>query len=99
MCPLRVILLFLSAMLAGYFAFKAVQSDGDSSILNLSEDEQAEQAVEETSLLTKVSTGISSGFWVMIDMLSGRYLYQNLKGQAAAPAPAPAKADELNEAS
>jgi len=53
MCPLRVILLFLSAMLAGYFAFKAVQSDGDSSVLNLSEEE-AEQVMEETSLLTKV---------------------------------------------
>lgn len=92
MCPLRVILLFLSAMLAGYFAFKSVQSDGDSSVLNLSEDE-AEQVIEETSLLTKVSTGLSSGFWVMIDMLSGRYLYQNLKGQA------PAKVDELNETS
>lgn len=53
MCPLRVILLFLSAMLAGYFAFKSVRSDGDSSVLNLSEDEP-EQVIEETGLLTKV---------------------------------------------
>jgi hypothetical protein len=92
MCPLRVILLFLSAMLAGYFAFKSVRSEGDSSILDLSEDE-ADQAIEETGFLTKVSTGVSSGFWVMIDMLSGRYLYQNLKGQTQA------KGDELVEAS
>lgn len=53
MCPLRVILLFLSAMLAGYFAFKAVRSEGDSSILSLSEEEP-EQAIEETGVLTKV---------------------------------------------
>lgn len=92
MCPLRVILLFLSAMLAGYFAFKSVRSDGDSSVLNLSEDEP-EQVIEETGLLTKVLTGVSSGFWLMVDMLSGRYLYQNLKGQTQV------KGDELIEAS
>lgn len=32
----------------------------------------------------QVTTGISSSFWVVIDMLSGRYLYQNLKGQTQA---------------
>ena len=53
MCPLRVILLFLSAMLAGYFAFKSVTSQENSGILNLSEDELG-QATEETDLLTKV---------------------------------------------
>ncbi|KAG0582304.1 hypothetical protein M758_3G047700 [Ceratodon purpureus] len=81
MCPLRVILLFLSALLAGYFAFKSVGTQGESSILSMSEEEP-EQVIEETGVFTKVTTGISSGFWVMIDMLSGRYLYHNLKGQS-----------------
>lgn len=35
----------------------------------------------QASAAVQVTTGVSSGFWVMIDMLSGRYLYQNLKGQ------------------
>ncbi|XP_024383177.1 uncharacterized protein [Physcomitrium patens] len=83
MCPLRVILLFLSAILAGYFAFKTVREQGNSSILSVDEDEP-EQAMEQTSIATKVTTGISSSFWVVIDMLSGRYLYQNLKGQTQA---------------
>lgn len=75
-----MILLFLSAMLAGYFALQSVTSQGDSSVGEV----EPEQAIEETDLLTKVSAGVSSGFWVMVDMLSGRYLYHNLKGQAQA---------------
>jgi hypothetical protein len=53
MCPLRVILLFLSAMLAGYLALQSVTSQGDSSVRSVGEDEP-EQAIEETDLLTKV---------------------------------------------
>lgn len=84
MCPLRVILLFLSAILAGYFAIKTVRAQGDSSILDVTED-KPEKAMEQTGLLTKLRAlgfQVSSFFWVTIDMLSGRYLYQNLKGQA-----------------
>lgn len=55
MCPLRVILLFLSAILAGYFAFKTVREQGNSSILSVDEDEP-EQAMEQTSIATKVCT-------------------------------------------
>jgi hypothetical protein len=66
-------------MLAGYFAFKSVTTQGDSSVLNLSvaEEEAEEVAKDQTGLFTKVS----SGFWVMMDMLSGRYLYHTLKGE------------------
>jgi hypothetical protein len=81
MCPLRVILLFLSAILAGYFAIKTVRAQGESSILDVTEEEP-EKAIEQTDFFTKVSTGVSSFFWVTIDILSGRYLYHNLKGQA-----------------
>jgi hypothetical protein len=53
MCPLRVILLFLSAMLAGYFAIKTVRAQGESSVLEL-HDEEPEKAIEQTGLLAKV---------------------------------------------
>ena len=54
MCPLRVILLFLSAMLAGYFAIKTIRAQGESSVLELSEEEP-EKAIEQTGLLAKVT--------------------------------------------
>jgi len=80
MCPLRVIVLFLSAMLAGYFAIKSVGKQGENSVLHVSE-EVPEKTIEQTNFMTKVSTAASSFFWVTIEMLSGRYLYHNLKGQ------------------
>lgn len=85
MCPLRVIVLFLSAILAGYFAIKAVGKQDESSVLHVSE-EMPEKAIEQTNFVTKVSTAASSFFWVTIEMLSGRYLYQNLKRQPKAAA-------------
>ena len=64
MCPLRVILLFLSAMLAGYFAIKTVRTQGQSSILELG-DEEPEKVVEHTGLLAKVSV---LGFWSVAEL-------------------------------
>jgi hypothetical protein len=37
MCPLRVTLLFLSVLLAGYFALKSVRYEGNG-ILDMAED-------------------------------------------------------------
>jgi hypothetical protein len=42
------------------------------------------KSAESSVAVVQVSAGVSSGFWVMADMLSGRYLYHNLKGQAQA---------------
>lgn len=57
MCPLRVILLFLSAILAGYFAIKTVRSQAADSILELQEDEQEASAelMENTGTFNNVS--------------------------------------------
>lgn len=57
MCPLRVILLFLSAILAGYFAIKTVRSQAADSILELQEDEQEASAelMENTGSFNKVN--------------------------------------------
>lgn len=57
MCPLRVILLFLSAILAGYFAIKTVRAQAADSILELQEDEQEASAelMENTGTFNKVN--------------------------------------------
>ncbi|XP_024361836.1 uncharacterized protein [Physcomitrium patens] len=81
MCPLRVILLFLSAILAGYLAVKTVKAQQESSILDPSE-ESPKQAIEHKGLFAVVSARASSALSVTIDMLSGRYLYQTLRKQA-----------------
>lgn len=54
MCPLRVILLFLSAILAGYLAVKTVKAQQESSILDPSE-ESPKQAIEHKGLFAVVS--------------------------------------------
>ncbi|CAM6038136.1 unnamed protein product [Sphagnum compactum] len=100
MCPLRVILLFLSALLAGYFAFQSVTSaKGGTSVFDVT-DEAVEVAaatadgtrVKEGGLSgLKVSRTLMAGFWLLVDMLSGRYLWNNLRLQDK-PSAEPVKA-------
>ncbi|KAK7271087.1 hypothetical protein RJT34_26698 [Clitoria ternatea] len=77
MCPLRFILVFFSAMLAGYFAWKTVRSSPN---IDLVSDDSAE---EEKSTSKKEDFDfkkmIENGFWVLVDMASGRYLWRNLR--------------------
>ncbi|XP_027359349.1 uncharacterized protein LOC113868000 [Abrus precatorius] len=77
MCPLRFILVFFSAVLAGYFAWKTVRS---SPKIDLASENSAE---EEKSANKKEDFGlkkmIENGFWVFVDMASGRYLWRNLR--------------------
>ncbi|XP_024517195.1 uncharacterized protein LOC112341403 [Selaginella moellendorffii] len=78
MCPLRFILVFLSATLAGYFAWKnlwgASAGDDEEQI----EEEDSAKQQESSSLLDKVCSKTSLFFWTFVDMASGRYLWQNL---------------------
>ncbi|XP_058727396.1 uncharacterized protein LOC131598843 [Vicia villosa] len=77
MCPLRFILVFFSAVLAGYYAWKTVFS---SPKIDLASDDSIE---EEKSSSKKEQLGfikmIQNGFWVFVDMASGRYLWRNLR--------------------
>ncbi|KAF8043574.1 hypothetical protein BT93_A1790 [Corymbia citriodora subsp. variegata] len=77
MCPLRFILVFFSAVLAGYFAWRTVRSSPED---EASPPEPAAEAKSRTedrdSGLRKV---IENGFWIFVDMASGRYLWRNLK--------------------
>ncbi|CAN8300446.1 unnamed protein product [Cochlearia groenlandica] len=72
MCPLRFLLVFFSAVLAGYFAWKTVSSSPEL----ISDDSPIEfNDKQELNLRKKME----NGFWVFVDMASGRYLWRNLK--------------------
>ncbi|KAK3446391.1 uncharacterized protein LOC104442890 [Eucalyptus grandis] len=78
MCPLRFILVFFSAVLAGYFAWRTVRSSPED---EASTPEPAAEAKSRTDEdrdpgLRKV---IENVFWIFVDMASGRYLWRNLK--------------------
>ncbi|KAK2397071.1 hypothetical protein P8452_18189 [Trifolium repens] len=77
MCPLRFILVFFSAVLAGYFAWRTVRSSPN---IDLDSDNSFE---EEKSSFKKEDFDfkkmIQNGFWVFVDMASGRYLWRNLR--------------------
>ncbi|CAM6034296.1 unnamed protein product [Sphagnum compactum] len=86
MCPLRVILLFLSALLAGYFALKTFRDEEGSSngFLDMkNEDRQPDASAKEEqgNVCHKAYSRFVSGFQLLVDMLSGRYLWQNLQLQ------------------
>ncbi|KAL4189885.1 hypothetical protein AMTRI_Chr08g167710 [Amborella trichopoda] len=68
MCPLRIILIFLSASLAAFLAWKNFQSAPSIEGLN-GEDKQPQGST--CGRLSKV-------FWACVDMASGKYLWRNL---------------------
>lgn len=69
--------MFFSAVLAGYFAWRTVRS---SPKIDLASDDSIE---EEKSSFKKedfdLKMMIQNGFWVFVDMASGRYLWRNLR--------------------
>ncbi|KAL8041662.1 hypothetical protein ABFX02_10G179000 [Erythranthe guttata] len=87
MCPLRFILIFFSAILAVYFAWKTAASSSDDDITTGT----GTGLIDDSTALHKTSTTwlekqqfhilkmIQNGFWVFIDMASGRYLWRNIK--------------------
>ncbi|XP_028094367.1 uncharacterized protein LOC114294431 [Camellia sinensis] len=85
MCPLRLILIFLSATLAGFLVLKNLKSqpqileDHSQDSLNPTSSESSPQPPPTaTSLNNKVWGAIGTGFWTCVDMASGRYLWRNL---------------------
>ncbi|GLT68656.1 hypothetical protein SLA2020_408670 [Shorea laevis] len=78
MCPLRFILVFFSAILAGYFAWRTVRSSPEIGEINAdgsAEEKTAAKDKQELDFKRKVQ----NGFWVLVDMASGRYLWRNLR--------------------
>ncbi|KAL7180983.1 hypothetical protein ACSBR1_039943 [Camellia fascicularis] len=78
MCPLRFILVFFSAILAGYFAWRTVRSFPDMDILTL-EGSQMEKTSSKDKQEFDLKRMIQNGFWVFVDMASGGYLWRNLR--------------------
>ncbi|KAK4606844.1 hypothetical protein RGQ29_000900 [Quercus rubra] len=82
MCPLRLILIFLSATLAGFFVLRNLKSQPQPNSdldLDLDLDHDVVKDPNSTdSQSTKVRSAIESGFWTCVDMASGRYLWRHL---------------------
>ncbi|XP_058073753.1 uncharacterized protein LOC131222624 [Magnolia sinica] len=80
MCPLRLILVFLSATLAGYFAWKTFRSSSEAEGELLGDTKTGEKTSAHGGDgdfgFRKV---IEGGFWAFVDMASGRYLWRNLR--------------------
>nr|GMC79465.1 Methyltransferase-related protein, putative [Ipomoea batatas]GMC82078.1 Methyltransferase-related protein, putative [Ipomoea batatas]GMC86165.1 Methyltransferase-related protein, putative [Ipomoea batatas]GMC88754.1 Methyltransferase-related protein, putative [Ipomoea batatas]GME03967.1 Methyltransferase-related protein, putative [Ipomoea batatas] len=82
MCPLRFILVFLSAALAGYFAWRTVRSSSELDEFAVSDDSSstfqhkaAAEDKQERDLLAMVQNWLC----VFVDMASGKYLWRNIK--------------------
>ncbi|KAG4920499.1 hypothetical protein AAZX31_18G053900 [Glycine max] len=81
MCPLRLILIFLSATLAGFFVLRNLRSqpqiEEDDAVVppNPKISDSSDASSNGTS---KVRAVVESGFWTFVDMASGRYLWRHL---------------------
>ncbi|KAE8039391.1 hypothetical protein FH972_011808 [Carpinus fangiana] len=71
MCPLRLILIFLSATLAGFFVLRNLKSDQPHQVLDTDTDEN--DLVKDPN-----ASKMSKAFWTCVDMASGRYLWKHL---------------------
>ncbi|KAK2992702.1 hypothetical protein RJ640_025205 [Escallonia rubra] len=99
MCPLRLILIFLSATLAGFFVLKNLKSQpkfADATDTATTADDSPDDFVKlgqppaSANQLFKVRAAIGTGFWTCVDMASGRYLWRNLVSSSS-PHPEGAK--------
>ncbi|KAJ1688815.1 hypothetical protein LUZ63_012970 [Rhynchospora breviuscula] len=81
MCPLRIILIFLSATIAGFFVLRGLKTESE---FDLNQEEVEEKnAKVDLPLSAKVRSAICGGFWTLVDMASGRYLWRTLVSPAA----------------
>ncbi|KAL9382785.1 hypothetical protein Peur_025820 [Populus x canadensis] len=90
MCPLRLILVFLSATLAGFFVIKNLKSRPFSASTDTGDDDNSTTTTTDSnknsphpsdsssSRFSKVKSGVEMGFWTLVDMASGKYLWRQL---------------------
>ncbi|KAK4743671.1 hypothetical protein SAY87_009983 [Trapa incisa] len=81
MCPLRFILVFFSAVIAGYFAWMTVPSSPELH-LSLQELTTDSSPIEESQGLN-LKKVVQDGFWIFVDMASGKYLWRSFKQMRA----------------
>ncbi|XP_010453587.1 PREDICTED: uncharacterized protein LOC104735479 [Camelina sativa] len=73
MCPLRFILVFFSAVLAGYMAWRTVNASPE-----LFSDEPSPVKANDKQGRSNSKRKVENGLWMFVDMASGRYLWRNL---------------------
>ncbi|XP_038879201.1 uncharacterized protein LOC120071167 [Benincasa hispida] len=103
MCPLRFILIFLSATLAGFFLLRNLKSPPQDFVAGDNSDDNSKELNSDSSSSSEVLVivlhrnlafpfslfvsewndcgmfeQVSSGFWTVVDMASGRYLWRHL---------------------
>ncbi|KAL5204012.1 hypothetical protein ABZP36_008883 [Zizania latifolia] len=71
MCPLWVILIFLSATIAGFFLIRGLNGNADN-------DEGTDSPKAPAPLNSKVGSAVRTGFWTVVDMASGKCLWRTL---------------------
>ncbi|TKY62907.1 hypothetical protein E2542_SST12772 [Spatholobus suberectus] len=74
MCPLRFILIFFSAVLAAYFAWTTMRSSPEIDFTPQDNKNKSSSNKDHFNFIKM----IQNGFWVFVDMASGRYLWRNL---------------------
>lgn len=82
MCPMRVFLVFFSALLACYFAWRNYAAEDQTSFFNGVEEEQEMEStngMNDAEPKQLILSKVSSGFWLVVDMASGRYLWKGIK--------------------
>ncbi|EPS60373.1 hypothetical protein M569_14430 [Genlisea aurea] len=73
MCPLRIILIFLSAAIAAFFVLRNANPTRDRR-----STPQSETEADAVPLSSKVCSGVRKGAWTFVDMASGKYLWRTL---------------------
>ncbi|KAL3632374.1 hypothetical protein CASFOL_025358 [Castilleja foliolosa] len=79
MCPLRFILVFISAALAGYLAWRTISSSDESVDITKPDQEDDYNANTQQKQESEFLKMVQNGLWVFVDMASGRYLWRNVK--------------------
>ncbi|CAI0399497.1 unnamed protein product [Linum tenue] len=89
MCPLRIILVFLSATLAGFFLVRNLNSPQTAPLPDdlRDSDDSSPAADDSATRFSKVRSAVESGFWTCVDMASGRYLWRHLTSSSSSPKP------------
>ncbi|MCD7457220.1 hypothetical protein HAX54_034511 [Datura stramonium] len=92
MCPLRIVLIFLSATLAGFFLIRNLKSQhpDDDKVSASAGDNRGDSSKDSNSLplSSQVCAAIGKGFWTCVDMASGKYLWRHL---VSSPSPSKSK--------
>ncbi|KAI3706518.1 hypothetical protein L6452_24318 [Arctium lappa] len=73
MCPMRFLLVFFSAILAGYIAWKSVRTSSEPHDMVFDNDSSTDK--QQSNTIIKMA---QNGFWGFVDMASGKYLWRNL---------------------